>query len=253
MRVAWLALRLRHQRLRPYPAANALQHSEKLFRSFARLSTDWYWEQDAQFRYVRAEAAYGSMDEPARSRLMGQTAWDMPSAGLDHAAWQVHRQVLAAYQVFRNFEVQRELDQAKTAAQLQEQALGTAQRAAELAQQHAQAQAQRVAVRDSSLAERDELLALTHGNALFAASEFVNSGPLGRHGGQVANRPNSPRGAVFSLELPPCAPAPPLPTPCASGAIGGFLAAFCCWSPRCFGCGDTTTTRASTRLSASAW
>jgi hypothetical protein len=33
-------------------ARRALEHSEQRFRDLAELSADWYWEQDAEYRFV---------------------------------------------------------------------------------------------------------------------------------------------------------------------------------------------------------
>ncbi len=88
-------------------ARESLAKSEARFRGLAALSSDWFWEQDAQFRYI-----YISEDADARGAIgmklrAGKTRWELPSTGVTEAQWAAHRAQLEAHQVFHDFEVGR--------------------------------------------------------------------------------------------------------------------------------------------------
>lgn len=85
-------------------AAAALRSSEQRFRDLTEMSSDWYWEQDAQFRFT-------SLSEGLRrvgldpERFLGKTRWDAP--GLDQLPfvdWATHRRCVEAHLPFDNFE-----------------------------------------------------------------------------------------------------------------------------------------------------
>ena len=85
----------------------ALRESEARWRSLTHLSSDWYWEQDADFRFVRfdgsAERERGIPDETH----YGLTRWELPDAVVAPRQWSKHRQQLQAHEVFHDFEMQR--------------------------------------------------------------------------------------------------------------------------------------------------
>ncbi|MGS0742791.1 diguanylate cyclase domain-containing protein [Glaciimonas sp. GG7] len=89
-----------------------LAKSEARFRSLADLSSDWYWEQDEEFRFV---ALTNGLNVPAiRSGVtghdfIGKTRWETPIS-LTPEQWAAHKAVLHAHQQFSDFEfsVQRE-------------------------------------------------------------------------------------------------------------------------------------------------
>ena len=85
----------------------ALRLSEARWRSLTQLSSDWYWEQDAQYRFVRldgnAQQKTGVPDEVH----YGLTRWELPDTFVDEGQWRDHRAVLEAHQVFHDFEMQR--------------------------------------------------------------------------------------------------------------------------------------------------
>ena len=85
----------------------ALRLSEARWRSLTQLSSDWYWEQDAEFRFVRldgnAQQKTGVPDEVH----YGLTRWELPDTFVDEGQWRDHRALLEAHQVFHDFEMQR--------------------------------------------------------------------------------------------------------------------------------------------------
>jgi diguanylate cyclase (GGDEF)-like protein/PAS domain S-box-containing protein len=76
-------------------ALRALRESEARFRSLTNLSSDWYWEQDAEYRFTRLEGRLVAGGDPhLKGRLMGQRRWD---SGLQvEGGWDAHRDLLAA-------------------------------------------------------------------------------------------------------------------------------------------------------------
>ncbi len=83
-----------------------LRVSEARFRSLSDLSSDWYWEQDAQYRFT-----HFSGDEMRQAlRLddyVGRARWDVPAPNMSEEDWAAHRAVLDARLPFRDLELQR--------------------------------------------------------------------------------------------------------------------------------------------------
>jgi diguanylate cyclase (GGDEF)-like protein/PAS domain S-box-containing protein len=83
-----------------------LRESEARFRSLSDLSSDWYWEADAQGRFVQLVGDLGS-NGIAPAEVLGRTRWDMAALNMTEADWDAHRATLAAKQPFRDLELQR--------------------------------------------------------------------------------------------------------------------------------------------------
>jgi PAS domain S-box-containing protein len=84
---------------------NALRLSEARLRSLLELSTDWYWEQDEEYRFVSfsgssAEKTWGGRLDP----MLGLRRWEIPGVNPVTAAWQAHRELVEARKPFRGFE-----------------------------------------------------------------------------------------------------------------------------------------------------
>ncbi|MCF8167924.1 MAG: EAL domain-containing protein [Rhodoferax sp.] len=84
-----------------------LQESETRFRSLTELSSDWYWEQDAQFRFVRVDGSLVGSSNALREDYIGRKRWELNVLGVSDAQWAAHRAALQAHQTFRDFEMQR--------------------------------------------------------------------------------------------------------------------------------------------------
>ncbi|MGQ0547218.1 MAG: diguanylate cyclase domain-containing protein, partial [Betaproteobacteria bacterium] len=80
-------------------AEAAVREGEARFRSLTDLSSDWYWEQDAEFRFVRLEGRQvAGGDEGLRRRLVGKRRWE---TGLEiEGGWDAHRATLEARKPF---------------------------------------------------------------------------------------------------------------------------------------------------------
>ena len=88
-------------------AEKALRESEARFRSLSALSSDWYWEQDEDYRFVELGASSGKphLRPPG---FVGKTRWDNLTGNLTAAQWAEHRAVLDARRPFYDFQYSRE-------------------------------------------------------------------------------------------------------------------------------------------------
>lgn len=86
---------------------DAIRASEARFRSLMALSTDWYWEQDAQFRFIEfAGGRHGEWDRN-RIEMLGKCRWELPECTPLTSDWDSHRAILEARQPFRDFEFRK--------------------------------------------------------------------------------------------------------------------------------------------------
>ena len=81
----------------------ALLASEDRFRHLAELSSDWYWEQDAQFRFTVMSRDESSKNGKILNEYIGKTRWELP-IHLSPAAWEAHKADLNAHRPFSDFE-----------------------------------------------------------------------------------------------------------------------------------------------------
>ncbi|MBE0623248.1 MAG: EAL domain-containing protein [Burkholderiales bacterium] len=91
-------------------AEEALRESEARFRSLTAMSTDFYWESDAEHRLtVRASANMKVSPVSAfqQGAQIGERRWEIPHLSPDAAGWRAHRAVLDAHRPFRDFELSR--------------------------------------------------------------------------------------------------------------------------------------------------
>jgi diguanylate cyclase (GGDEF)-like protein/PAS domain S-box-containing protein len=88
-------------------AEESLRESEARFRALTHLSSDFFWETDAEHRissivhgpsYAAAQIGRG---------VIGKTPWDLPSLRPDQAGWTAHKAVLHGHLPFRDFEFAR--------------------------------------------------------------------------------------------------------------------------------------------------
>ena len=85
----------------------AAQQSEARFRSLTELSSDWYWEQDSQYRFVRLVGDQDSHRDLSSENFIGKTRWELGAEGVSPDQWATHRATLEGRQPFRDFEMAR--------------------------------------------------------------------------------------------------------------------------------------------------
>jgi PAS domain S-box-containing protein len=79
----------------------SLRISEARFRSLADLSSDWYWEQDAQLRLSYLSEGFTEKAGIDPKALLGQSWWDLTRAGAE-ADWSLLRAAMDARQAFHD-------------------------------------------------------------------------------------------------------------------------------------------------------
>ena len=84
-----------------------LRQSEARFRSLTKLSSDWYWEQDENLRFVAmTDDILGKTGVSAAGHL-GKLRWDLPALNMSDADWAAHRAVVEAHLPFHDLELCR--------------------------------------------------------------------------------------------------------------------------------------------------
>lgn len=87
-------------------AEEQLRQSEARFRALTALSSDWYWEQDTEFRFVRFEGRFIGATGQSSLDSVGLTRWDLGASNMTEKDWAAHRAVLQAHQSFHDLELQ---------------------------------------------------------------------------------------------------------------------------------------------------
>lgn len=85
-------------------AAQMLRESEARMRSLLELSTDWYWEQDTEFRF---KALSGTVVDRSGNSIMdviGSRRWELPGRIPLSGNWDEHRAAVEAHRPFRDLE-----------------------------------------------------------------------------------------------------------------------------------------------------
>jgi diguanylate cyclase (GGDEF)-like protein/PAS domain S-box-containing protein len=86
-------------------AESALRASEARFRDLTELSSDWYWEQDADLRFTQISSKVHEFSLGAED--VGKTRWEVPRPQMTEEQWRPHKAVLAARRAFQDFVYQR--------------------------------------------------------------------------------------------------------------------------------------------------
>jgi PAS domain S-box-containing protein len=83
-------------------AQDALRGSESRFRRMVELSSDWYWVQDEQFRFVELPGLEkGGLESET---IIGKTRWEIPELSpMPDRFWQQHREILERHEPFADF------------------------------------------------------------------------------------------------------------------------------------------------------
>jgi len=82
----------------------ALQESEQRFRQLVVMSSDWYWEQDDQFRFTYVTGDFTEKSGLSTERVLGRRRWDYVPALTDTELGREHLATLEAHEPFRNLE-----------------------------------------------------------------------------------------------------------------------------------------------------
>ncbi|HWP11798.1 MAG TPA: PAS domain S-box protein, partial [Ramlibacter sp.] len=89
-------------------AEQALRRSEERFRSLTMLSSDWYWEQDDQFRFTVFTGTRGTGPwAPDQQLALGRRRWELGVLTPLYTTWEEHRALLEARRPFDDFQYMR--------------------------------------------------------------------------------------------------------------------------------------------------
>ncbi len=88
-------------------AQRDLQASEAQFRALTELSTDWYWEQDAELRFVNTAGRTDDRGGIAAQVHIGEHRWSLPNTEPVTGTWDEHRAALAARETFHDLLLRR--------------------------------------------------------------------------------------------------------------------------------------------------
>ena len=80
-----------------------LKEREEVLNNLNELSSDWAWEQDAEFRFTSFSPGMARILGTDPAVLIGRCRWNSHNT-LAPEAWEVHRRCLEAHEVFRDFE-----------------------------------------------------------------------------------------------------------------------------------------------------
>jgi diguanylate cyclase (GGDEF)-like protein/PAS domain S-box-containing protein len=73
--------------------------------SLTELLSDWYWEQDDQFRFTFVSSGLGEKTGLDAASYLGRKRWEHPALNLTEADWDRHRAQLERHQPFRDLEI----------------------------------------------------------------------------------------------------------------------------------------------------
>jgi len=88
-------------------AEAALRASEERFKSLTELSSDWYWEQDAELRFTMVTRSTDAELRFPIGQSIGHHRWELPYIDVPPAVWAQHRAALQARQPFRDLVLKR--------------------------------------------------------------------------------------------------------------------------------------------------
>ena len=87
-------------------AEKALLHSEQRFRQLVSMSSDWYWEQDAELRFTMITGGFTEKSGVAVQGLIGKTRWEYVPGLLDSDSGRAHLAKMQAREAFNDLEYQ---------------------------------------------------------------------------------------------------------------------------------------------------
>jgi len=88
-------------------AEAALRESEERFRVLTELSSDWWWEQDADFRFTEVSMIVKSQAGISAEDHVGRTRWELPRTDPVNTTWDEHEAMLRAHRPFHDLILRR--------------------------------------------------------------------------------------------------------------------------------------------------
>lgn len=95
-------------------ARRALAESEDRLRVLVDLSSDWWWEQDEQFRFTAFSDTIEQLTGLSIAEFIGKTRWELSTTGVGETQWAAHRAMVERHERFRDFEFARQNERGET-------------------------------------------------------------------------------------------------------------------------------------------
>lgn len=105
--IASLEARVAERTARLQSTLDELGKSEAKFRDLLQSSTDWWWEQDAEFRFTELSDSI-TQSGIDRAQLLGHTRWDQENTSPLVGSWDDHRATLQGRLPFSRFMLRRD-------------------------------------------------------------------------------------------------------------------------------------------------
>jgi PAS domain S-box-containing protein len=80
-----------------------LRATHERFRDLVALSSDWYWEQDANLRFTRMSEEILPRGGLRPESTLGKLRWELPIVGVSEDEWNLHRALLERREPFSDF------------------------------------------------------------------------------------------------------------------------------------------------------
>ncbi|HUK06208.1 MAG TPA: PAS domain S-box protein [Burkholderiales bacterium] len=100
-----MSQRARIERLRQ--SRQALRESEERFRHLTALSSDWYWEQDRELKFVSTVGQGEERGGILAAEHIGRRRWELPGTEILGQTWEEHQRLLAERRPFRDLMLRR--------------------------------------------------------------------------------------------------------------------------------------------------
>jgi two-component system, sensor histidine kinase and response regulator len=88
-------------------ALDALAQSEARFRTIVSLGSGWYWEQDAELRFVQTSARTDARGGIVAQAHLGKRRWELPGTEPVNTTWPEHQALLAERRPFHDLILRR--------------------------------------------------------------------------------------------------------------------------------------------------
>jgi diguanylate cyclase (GGDEF)-like protein/PAS domain S-box-containing protein len=101
--LARMNVQLQHEIAERAAAEHHLRNEEARFRDLSEMSSDWFWEMDADLCFTEISGGHLTAPRDKEGSGLGKHRWDLPIVGVTPEQWAEHRRVLDARQPFRDF------------------------------------------------------------------------------------------------------------------------------------------------------
>ncbi|HWH47111.1 MAG TPA: PAS domain S-box protein, partial [Burkholderiales bacterium] len=88
-------------------AQRTIRESEERFRALTEMSSDWYWEQDAELRFSFLSSTVGDATGVPADNRIGIRRWEIPGLEFDNKELEAHKELLAQRKPFQDFVYRR--------------------------------------------------------------------------------------------------------------------------------------------------